>query len=91
MFFIRRHLQSTSHGELITVLSKQSGRLVLGNDFSLVTKLGHGVRPAEAEAMRLVAEHTSVPVSKILFKSFSPDHSIIQMTLIPGTPLEEKW
>lgn len=77
--------------EVITVLSKQIGRLVLEHDFPWVTKSGHAVRPAEAEAMRLVAEHTSVPVSKILFKSSSPDHGVIQMTLIPGTPLEEKW
>jgi hypothetical protein len=77
--------------EVITVLSKQMGRLVLEHDFSYVTKSGHGVRPAEAEAMRLVSKHTSVPVAEMFFKSFSPDHGNIEMTLIPGSPLEGKW
>lgn len=51
--------------EIITVLSKQMGRIILEHDFSYVTKSGHGVRPAEAEAMRLVSKHTSVPVPEV--------------------------
>ncbi|KAF3390735.1 hypothetical protein DPV78_011256 [Talaromyces pinophilus] len=77
--------------EVITVLSKQFGRLVLEHDFSYVTKSGYGVRPVEAEAMRLVSQHTSVPVPEVLFKSFGPDYGYINMTLIPGMPLEKKW
>ncbi|CRG87972.1 hypothetical protein PISL3812_04994 [Talaromyces islandicus] len=67
------------------------GRIVLEYDFSYVVKSGRGVRYAEAEAMRLVSKHTSVPVPEVLFKSFSPDHGSIEMTIIPGSPLEKIW
>lgn len=62
--------------EVVTVLEKQMGRLVLEWDFSWVTKTGFGVRRAEAEAMRLVAKHTNVPVSKVLFTDFGPEEVI---------------
>ena len=62
--------------ELITVLEKQMGRLVLEWDCSWVTKSGFGVRPAEAEAMRLVSKHTNVPVPEVLFTDFGPDKAI---------------
>jgi hypothetical protein len=52
--------------EVITVLGKQWARLVLEYDFSIVRKSGHGVRPSEAEAMRLVSKHTSVPVPEVI-------------------------
>jgi aminoglycoside phosphotransferase len=77
--------------EIITVLSKQIGRLVLEHDFSYVTKSGYAVKPAEAEAMRLVFKHTAVPVPEVLFKSFDTDQGNIQMTCIPGSSLEGKW
>lgn len=48
--------------EVITVLSKQTGGIVVEHDSTYVTKSGERVRPAEAEAMRLVSKHTSVPV-----------------------------
>ncbi|KAF7712233.1 Aminoglycoside phosphotransferase [Penicillium ucsense] len=59
--------------EVVSVLEKQMGRLVLEWDFSWVTKSGFGVRSAEAEAMRLVFKHTDVPVPEVLFTDFSPD------------------
>jgi hypothetical protein len=59
--------------EMITVLDKQMGRLVLEWDSSWVTKSGFGVRSAEAEAMRLVFKHTDVPVPEVLFTDFSPE------------------
>ncbi|KAL3461500.1 hypothetical protein BJX64DRAFT_157480 [Aspergillus heterothallicus] len=74
--------------ELITVLSKQIGRIILEHGLSYVTKSGHGVRPAEAEAMRLVSKHTSIPAPEVLFTNFGPDNGGIEMTLIPGSPLE---
>ncbi|PYI29849.1 kinase-like protein [Aspergillus indologenus CBS 114.80] len=77
--------------ELITVLDKQMGRIILEYDFSYVTKSGHGVRPAEAEAMRLVSKHTSVPVPEVFFTEFGHGYGSIYMTRIPGSPLEEKW
>ncbi|KAE8372695.1 kinase-like protein [Aspergillus bertholletiae] len=77
--------------EIITVLSKQRGRLVLEHDFSHVTKSGHGVRPSEAEAMRLASKHTSAPVPEVIFADFGPDYGNIVMTLIPGSRLGETW
>ncbi|KAH8693269.1 hypothetical protein BGW36DRAFT_419293 [Talaromyces proteolyticus] len=59
--------------QVISVLSKQGGRLVLEYDLSYITKSGHGVTPTEAEAMRLVFRHNSVPVPEILLKDFSPE------------------
>jgi hypothetical protein len=76
---------------VITVLSKQMGRLVLECDFSFVSKSGHAVRPPEAEAMKLVFRHTKVPAPQVVFTSFTSNHGIVDMTLIPGSPLEEKW
>lgn len=47
--------------------------------------------PAEAEAMRLVSKHTSVPVPEVLNKNFRPDWGLILMTLVPGSCLKERW
>lgn len=46
------------------------GRLVLQLDISYVTKERSGVQPSEAEAMRLVFQHTDVPVPEVLFTEF---------------------
>jgi hypothetical protein len=77
--------------EVITVLGKQMGRIVLEYDFSYVTKYGYGVRPPEAEAMRLVSKHTAVPVPEVIFTDFDHDYGSIQMSIIPGSRLEGKW
>ncbi|KAL1847948.1 hypothetical protein Plec18170_008362 [Paecilomyces lecythidis] len=77
--------------EVIAVISKRMGRLVLEYDFSLVTKSGHAVLPAEAEAMKLVSRHTSVPVPEVLFATFRPGYGKITMSLIPGSCLEDTW
>jgi hypothetical protein len=99
-------LSLSAHQELITVLAKQMGRLVLEWDLSWVTKTGSGVGPAEAEAMRLVFTHTDVPVPEVIFTDFKrPEKEVttrseydyhlpegmIGMTIIPGTTLEQKW
>lgn len=65
--------------EIITVLDKQMGRLVLEWDSSWVTKSGFGVRSAEAEAMRLVFKHTDVPVPEVLFTKFDPEDNRIDL------------
>lgn len=62
--------------ESLTVLAKQMGRLVIEWDLSWVTKSGYGVRPAEAEAMRLVSKYTNVPVPEVLFTHFDPEKPI---------------
>lgn len=78
--------------EVVTVLDKPMGRIILEYDFSLVTKSGHGVRPVEAEAMRLISRHTTVPVPKVYQAGFSSeDNGFIEMSLIQGSPLEGKW
>ncbi|KAJ9369323.1 hypothetical protein DTO282E5_5985 [Paecilomyces variotii] len=77
--------------EVITVLSKQTGGIVVEHDSTYVTKSGERVRPAEAEAMRLVSKHTSVPVPEVFFATFDPDWGRIVMSLIPGSSLEKIW
>lgn len=77
--------------EVITVLSKQMARIVLEHDFSYVSKSGFGVRTSEAEAMKLVFEHTSVPIPEVLATCFAGDEGNIHMTTIPGICLERKW
>jgi hypothetical protein len=78
-------------GEVITVLSKQMGRLVLEHDYSYISKSGTSVRHPEAEAMKLVLKHTSIPVPEVIFAQFSKDHGSIRMTIIPGSPVEALW
>ncbi|OJJ31906.1 hypothetical protein ASPWEDRAFT_745350 [Aspergillus wentii DTO 134E9] len=50
--------------EVVSVLAKPMARIILEYDFSIVTKSGHGVRPAEAEAMRLISRYTTVPAMR---------------------------
>lgn len=77
--------------EVITVLSKHMSRIVLEHDFSYVSKSGYGVRPSEAEAMKFVFEHTSIPVPEVIVTCFAGDKGNIHMTSVPGTCLEKKW
>lgn len=63
--------------QAITVLDKQMARLVVEWDRSWVTKQGFGVRPSEAEAMKLVFEHNKKTlVPEVLFSSFPPDQDL---------------
>lgn len=87
--------------EFIVVLNKIiTGNLVLEHDLSCVTKSGYGVRPAEAEAIKLVAKNmgTSIPIPEVVFTSFVPSRhndsdydGNIMMTLIRGSTLQSKW
>ncbi|KAE8323535.1 kinase-like protein [Aspergillus sergii] len=78
--------------EVVTVIHKLCARIVLEYDFSFVTKSGFGLRPAEAEAMRLVSKYTSVAVPQIYHTNFScEDDGFIEMSLVQGSPLEGKW
>ncbi|WEW60771.1 hypothetical protein PRK78_006259 [Emydomyces testavorans] len=78
-------------GEVIKVLSKQGGRLVLEHDYSYVTKAGSAIVASEVEAMRLVLKHTSVPLPEIIYTQISTNYGHIGMTIIPGSPLELTW
>ncbi|KAJ6147311.1 kinase-like protein [Penicillium chrysogenum] len=73
--------------ELIHVLDKQMGRIVIEWDASWVTKAGFGVRSAEAEAMRLVSKNTEVPVPEVLFTDFRVDCD----DYYSRDTLQEKW
>lgn len=77
--------------EVITALGKQMARVVLEHDFSYVPESGYGVRTSEAEAMKLVFKHTSVPVPEVLATCFDDDGGNIHMTTVPGTCLGGKW
>ena len=61
--------------EVVTMLAKPMARLVLEYDFSIVTKSGFGVQPAEAEATRLVSKYTSVPVPKLYHANFKTEYN----------------
>ncbi|EAS30335.3 phosphotransferase [Coccidioides immitis RS] len=78
-------------GDVITVLSKQGGRLVLERDYSYVSKGGTAVRRFEVEAMKLVAKRTSVPLPEVIYSLISGCSGEIGMTTIPGTTLESLW
>lgn len=60
--------------EVVTVLDKLMGRIILEYDCLLVTKSGHGVQPTEAEAMRLISRHTTVPVPDVYHTNFSSEY-----------------
>ncbi|KAK2813821.1 hypothetical protein FQN50_000222 [Emmonsiellopsis sp. PD_5] len=78
------------HAEVITVLSRQGGRLILQHDSDYISKSGTAVKKTESEAMKLVANHTSVPVPRIIYAQFRARNNI-GMSIIPGTPLDKSW
>lgn len=78
-------------GEVITVLAKQMGRVLLVHDYSYITKYGQSVRPREAEGMRLASKHSSVPAPEVIYDQYSDKVGNIGMTIIPGTPLAKHW
>lgn len=77
--------------EVLKVIAKQMGRVVLEHDFSYASKSGFGVRQSEVEAMELVSEHTAVPVPEIMMAGFSGYRGNIHMSIIPGKSLDTKW
>lgn len=77
--------------QIKTILDKQSGKIVIQYKLLFVIKSGGGVRPAEAEALKLVSDCTSVPVPELFLFTFSPNHGSIHISLFPGSPLVEKW
>ncbi|KAB8210130.1 kinase-like domain-containing protein [Aspergillus parasiticus] len=78
--------------EVVNVIHKLCASIVLEYDFSFVTKSGFGVRPAEAEAMRLISKYTSVPAPEVYHTNFSSEYKgAIEMSLIQGFSLEKTW
>src|SRR5205814_1506455 len=78
-------------GEEIRVLSKQGGTLVLEHDSSYISKSGVSVQRVEERAMRLVHEHTAVPVPEIIYAQFDAKGGNLGMTIVQGSPLELSW
>lgn len=48
-------------------------------------------RLAEAEAMRPVSKHTPVPVPEVISTNFGNDYRSVEISLILGSSLEDKW
>ena len=61
------------------------------HDNNLVFKSGDRVRYNEEIAMRLVKQHTSVPVPIIVISSYRPEKGNIGMSFIPGFTLKSTW
>lgn len=62
-------------------------------DNNLVSKVGSRVRYSEEVAIRLVAQHTTVPVPTIifLFSNHEPGKGSIDMSFVPGVTLDSMW
>ena len=58
-----------------------------------VIKTGEAVRMAEAAAMRIVAEHTSIPVPKVLdaYMQDGDDTGVLIMEYVTGETLDRAW
>jgi len=61
------------------------------HDNNLVWKSGSRVRCSEEIAIRLVKQHTSVPVPIIIFSGYEPEKGKIGMSFVPGFTLESIW
>ena len=62
------------------------------HDNNIVFKYGSRVRCGEEVAMRLVGQHTSVPVPKIILSHYEPpEKGTIGMSFVPGFTLKSMW
>ncbi|KAK3176560.1 hypothetical protein OEA41_007883 [Lepraria neglecta] len=76
----------------VRFLSRAAGAHVVCHDNNLVLKSGQRVRCGEEHAMRLVEQHTNVPVPRIIFSSYLHDgKGEIGMNFIPGCTLGTIW
>ncbi|WEW55900.1 hypothetical protein PRK78_001335 [Emydomyces testavorans] len=75
----------------VVVLSKQAGAKVLLFDDEMVLKAGPRVRKSEEAAMRLVEEHTNIPIPELYQATYNMDEGRLAMSFIPGTPLKHVW
>ncbi|KKF96823.1 Acyl-protein thioesterase 2 [Ceratocystis platani] len=62
-------------------------------DGKTVVKGGEGVREAEANAMKLVRQHTSIPVPEVynVYRDADSGHMCIVMEYIDGEQLDKAW
>lgn len=75
----------------VRFLSRQGGAHVWCFDNNLVCKQGSRVQNSEEVAMRLMRQHTSVPVADIIFSNYKPGDGSISMSFIPGLQLKLVW
>lgn len=75
----------------ITTLSDQNGSKVLKCDDEVIVKIGRRVRPSEATALRLVREHTDVPVPEFVGGARYEGEGRLIMGVVPGVTLAEAW
>jgi hypothetical protein len=66
-------------------------RVILLPDTKQILKIGYGVTRSEADAMRLVAAHTSVPVPRVDRVGERGDCGYILMSQLEGQPLADAW
>ncbi|KAJ5719905.1 kinase-like domain-containing protein, partial [Penicillium malachiteum] len=70
--------------------NKMGARIVFVDSDTLV-KYGHGVRLAEAEALHLVATHTTIAAPKLLSAYILDGVGYIVMSYELGEPLQDYW
>ena len=75
----------------VVVLSHQGGVKVLNCDNKVILKVGGRVSRSEEAAMRLVKEHTDIPVPEIFLATYAGDEGRLAMSVIPGVPLRNVW
>lgn len=77
--------------ERVTTLSHQDGVKVLLFNDKIVLKVGDRVLPSEEITMRLVKEHTDIPVPEVYLATYFASEGRLAMSVIPGTPLKNVW
>jgi hypothetical protein len=76
---------SAMEQQKIRIISQRSGCIVRGHDGSYVTKTGGRVRRAEEEAIKLVQQHTDVPVPDI-YSICKAEIGHLGLTITPSSP-----
>ncbi|KAG5295994.1 hypothetical protein I7I50_08942 [Histoplasma capsulatum G186AR] len=62
---------------------------VLNCDNEVILKAGSRVRPSKEIVMRLVKDHTHIPVPEIVLAAYVSDEGRLAMSAIPSAPLIE--
>ncbi|KAI9666807.1 MAG: hypothetical protein M1831_001583 [Alyxoria varia] len=75
----------------VRILSRQPGAHVTCHDNNLVYKSGGRVRYNEEMAMRLVEQHTRVPVPTVVISLYRPEKGSIGMSYLPDVTLGSIW
>lgn len=73
-----------------TVANGSLGVVIIISD-TLIVKRGSSIRMAEAEVVRYIERHTSVPVPRIRLAFRRKNDTYLVMDCIPGHNLQEAW